>query len=89
MKAGWTQPDTRDEVIDYVRYWSDRTELAATKLVQWLGIGSSKYYDWRRRYGKLNEHNAWVPRDFWLEDWEKGKKFRRRNFSVRGVVCFG
>jgi putative transposase len=19
----------------------------------------------------VNEHNAWVPRDFWLEDWEK------------------
>jgi putative transposase len=23
------------------------------------------------RYGKVNEHNGWVPRDFWLEDWEK------------------
>ena len=23
------------------------------------------------RYGKVNEHNAWVPRDHWLEDWEK------------------
>jgi putative transposase len=26
--------------------------------------------DWRERYGKVNEHNGWVPRDFWLEDWE-------------------
>ena len=24
-----------------------------------------------RRYGCLNEHNGWVPRDFWLEEWEK------------------
>jgi len=31
----------------------------------------SKYYDWRCRYGKVNEHNAWIPRDFWLADWEK------------------
>ena len=23
------------------------------------------------RYGKVNEHNGWVPRDFWPEDWEK------------------
>jgi putative transposase len=23
------------------------------------------------RYGKVNEHNAWIPRDWWLEDWEK------------------
>jgi len=35
-----------------------------------LGIGRSKYYDWRRRYGRLNEHNRWIPRDFWLEPWE-------------------
>ena len=37
-----------------------------------LGWGTpSKYYDWQSRYGKANEHNALVPRDFWLEDWEK------------------
>ena len=30
-----------------------------------------KFYNWRERYGKVNEHNGWVPRDFWLEDWEK------------------
>lgn len=61
----------RDQVVDYVRYWSERTELAATKLVGWIGISRSKYYHWRARYGKVNEHNAWVPRDWWLEDWEK------------------
>ena len=37
----------------------------------WLGITLSKFHDWRRRYGRVNEHNAWVPRDHWLEDWEK------------------
>jgi len=57
-------------VIDYVRYWSDKTEMSATRLVGWLGIGRSKYYDWRRRYGRVNEHNGWIPRDFWLEPWE-------------------
>ena len=25
------------------------------------------------RYGKVNEHNSWIPRDFWLEPWEKEK----------------
>lgn len=40
-------------------------------MVRWLGIGSSKFYDWRRRYGRVNEHNAWVPRDHWLEAREK------------------
>lgn len=39
--------------------------------ITWLGIAPSKYYDWQSRYGKANEHNALIPRDFWLEDWEK------------------
>jgi len=54
-----------------VRYWNARTELSAQQLVGWLGIRSSKFHDWQKRYGKLNEHNAWIPRDWWLEAWEK------------------
>ncbi len=42
-----------------------------THLLDWLGLASSKYYSWQQRYGKTNEHNAPVPRDFWLEDWER------------------
>jgi putative transposase len=61
----------RDEVVDYVRYWSERTELATTRVVDWIGLGRAKFYTWRRRYGCVNEHNAWVPRDTWLESWEK------------------
>ena len=54
-----------------MRYWSDRTELAADRLVGWIGISRSKHYQWRSRYGMVNEHNAWVPRDWWLQPWEK------------------
>ena len=61
----------RDQVVDCVQYWSDRAEQPIRRMVSWLGISRSKYYQWRRRYGKVNEHNAWVPRDGWLEDWEK------------------
>ena len=71
MNGSWTQPDVRDEVIDYVRTWADKTELHAGTLVAWIGIPRSKYYQWRDRYGQVNEHNAWVPRDHWLEEWEK------------------
>jgi len=63
--------DTRDEVIDYVRRWSERTELPAKRLVQWIGLGMSKYYDWKQRYGQVNEHHRLVPRDHWLEAWER------------------
>jgi putative transposase len=34
-------------------------------------VGSSKFYTWKQRYGKVNEHNGKIPRDFWLEEWEK------------------
>ncbi len=58
-------------MVDYVRRWNQRTEIPAGQFIGWLGITPSKFHDWRRRYGKVNEHNAWIPRDWWLEDGEK------------------
>ena len=58
-------------MIDFVRRWSERTEIATQKFVRWLGVASSKFYDWRARYGQVNEHNRSIPRDFWLEEREK------------------
>ena len=58
-------------MIDFVRRWSEATEIGAARFVRWLGVAASKFYHWRQRYGRANEHNGWVPRDFWLEDGEK------------------
>ena len=63
--------DVRDQVVDFVRGWSEKTEIGVGRLVHWLGVAASKFYDWRQRYGCVNEHNAWIPRDFWLQPWEK------------------
>lgn len=41
------------------------------RFVTWIGLARSKFHDWRQRYGRANEHNAWVPRDHWLEPAEK------------------
>jgi len=71
LSGAWVPPDTRDQVVDFVRDLSARAELPATRLVDWLGIGRGKYFDWRQRYGKANEHNALVPRDHWLDEWER------------------
>ena len=57
--------------MDFVNAWSAKTEIGVTRFIGWLGIGSSKFYSWRQRYGKVNEHNGWIPRDFWLEPWER------------------
>lgn len=37
----------------------------------WLGINAGKFYDWKNRYGKVNDHNSWIPRDHWLTAEEK------------------
>ena len=61
----------RDQIVDFMRRWSEKTEIPAGRFIAWLGIAPSKFYSWRGRYGCVNEHNAWVPRDFWLQEWEK------------------
>lgn len=41
------------------------------QLLAWLGLSTSKFHNWHKRCGKANEHNGKIPRDWWLEDWEK------------------
>ena len=41
------------------------------RMVNWIGIAHSKYYDGQGRYGQVNEPNAWIPRDHWLDEAEK------------------
>jgi putative transposase len=61
----------RDVVVDFVRDFGAKVELPVDTIVGWVGIARGKFYDWRKRYGKANEHNALVPRDHWLTDEEK------------------
>lgn len=58
-------------MIDFVGRWSEAAEIPTGRFIEWLGVTRSKFYDWQARYGKVNEHNGWIPRDFWLELWEK------------------
>ena len=47
----------RDGVVDYIRYWKDRTEIAAKQLLRWIGVSEGTFYNWKNRYGKVNEYN--------------------------------
>lgn len=71
MTGCWVPHDTRDAIVDYLKYWSDRAELPIKILLLWLGLSCSKYQTWKHRYGKVNEHNGQIPRDWWLEPWER------------------
>jgi len=100
LKKEWVEAETRDQVVDFVKKWSGKTELAVSLFVGWLGLSRSKYYHWQDRYGKVNEHNKDIPRDHWLQEWEKKKivefylqypleGYRRLTYMMldRGVVA--
>jgi transposase InsO family protein len=54
-----------------VARWTERAGLPAKRLLGWMALGTSKFHQWRDRYGQVNEHNGKIPRDWWLADWEK------------------
>ena len=71
MNRRWVPQAVRDEVVEFVQYWSKRSEMKIGQLVNWLQISGSKYYAWSERLGQPNNHNGQVPKDNWLEAWEK------------------
>ncbi|MDX1969291.1 MAG: IS3 family transposase [Planctomycetaceae bacterium] len=71
MNGRWVPHDTRDQIVDYIGHWTERAELPQQQFLGWLELGPSKFHQWKQRYGKANEHNGQVPRDSWLEDWER------------------
>jgi len=58
-------------VIDFIKRLNERTEISQLRLLKWLGLDRGKFYQWKDRYGKANGHNGKIPRDWWLEDWER------------------
>ena len=71
MTGAWVPHDTRDAIVDFVRAFAAKTELSTVRVVGWLGVARGKFYDWQKRYGRVNEHNCLVPRDHWIDDDER------------------
>jgi putative transposase len=69
--VSWVAHDIRDNLVDYLSHWAGVSEIAVTRLISWIELSPRKFFRWRRRYGKVNEHNALTPRDHWLEPAEK------------------
>ncbi len=74
MNKCWVEPDTRDVVVDFINQWTGRFDcIAAKSVLFWLQLHPGKFYDWKKRYGTVNNHNGNIPRDFWLLPEEKDK----------------
>ncbi len=47
--------------------------LSLGRYLSWVGIGKSKFFSWKDRRGQKNNHNAPIPRDFWITEEERNK----------------
>lgn len=73
LTGQWFSQEKRDQVVDFIRRWTRRSELPARRLVSWLGVGRSKFHRWCERFGQANAHKGWQPRDFWLKPWKRAR----------------
>ena len=71
MKNRWVEPDIRDNVVETVLTYKERTGKSIRDLISFAGISSAKFYDWEKRYGISNKHNGKIPKSNWILDWEK------------------
>ena len=65
------EPDVRDEIVETLIQYQDKTQIPTTSLLRFLGLRGSKYYEWQSRYGIPNQHNGQIPKANWLFDHEK------------------
>src|ERR1700730_9404122 len=60
----WVPHDMRDQIVDFVRCWSEKTEISAGRFIHWLGVRASKFYDWPERLGASTNITAGFPGTF-------------------------
>ena len=81
MTLCWVEPDIRDEVVDHVLHLKAESHLTICEITKFLNITRTKYYDWRDRYGQINNHNGKIPKKHWstpdeikaIEDYARSK----------------
>jgi len=50
----WVEPDTRDQVVEFVALLSENTHYSVKQLLGLLELRNSKFYSWIDRRGLLN-----------------------------------
>ncbi len=73
LKGTLVLPDIRDNLVDFVRAWADKTEIPARRFLGWIGPGRQQVPRLAKTLRQINEHNTWVPRDHWLTSDERHK----------------
>ena len=68
---GWTAPEIRDDVVVTIEKCVSRAGWPLDRAIARVGLARGRFYQWRRRRGSPNRHNAPIPKDGWLLEWEK------------------
>ncbi len=62
LRGCWVPHEIRDQVVDFVGYWSQRAGIPAYRMARRIGILPSKSYNWKGRYGEAWNWTIGVPR---------------------------
>ncbi|WP_238527707.1 IS3 family transposase [Lentisphaera araneosa] len=57
--------------MKYLCVWHERTHVNLRSMLKSLDLHPSKFYQWKGREGKENQHNGIQPKDFWLTEAER------------------
>lgn len=58
-------------MVDFTENIVKRSHLTIVIILSMLKIRRNKYYEWKKRYGTLNNHNGKQPKKHWLTPAEK------------------
>jgi len=56
--------------VEYISIKQQKTGIGSSRLLQWLGISRSKYYDWLSKDSYSVSHNGIIPKRHWALPWE-------------------
>ena len=71
MNHCWVEPEVRNDIVETILSYRERTKLSIRELISHAGISRAKFYEWKKRYGLLNKHNGLIPKSHWLREEEK------------------
>ena len=58
-------------MVDFVLNWKPKSRFSISDILAKIDLKPGRFYEWKRRYGSQNKHNSHVPRQHWLEPWER------------------
>ena len=56
----------RDDIVHYVEKMVGLTHFSRLELMELIDIRPGRYYEWKKRLGKFNQHNGKIPKSHWI-----------------------